>query len=53
MEGMTPEAVTVRITQYLEKQLRDDPGHWLWTYKRWKRRLPGFDPARYPYYADC
>jgi KDO2-lipid IV(A) lauroyltransferase len=53
MEGMTPEDVTIRITRYLENQLREDPGHWLWTYKRWKRRLPGCDPSRYPYYADC
>ena len=53
IEGMTPGEVTVMITNFLEKQLREDPGHWLWTYKRWKRRLPDFDPSRYPYYADC
>lgn len=51
--GMTPLDVTVLITNFLEKLLREDPGHWLWTYKRWKRRLPDFDPARYPFYADC
>ena len=53
MEGMTAEEVTARITGYLERKLREDPGHWLWTYKRWKRRLPEFDQSKYPYYADC
>lgn len=53
IEGMSAEEVTLLVTRYLENQLREDPGHWLWTYKRWKRRLPRFDASRYPYYADC
>lgn len=53
MEGMTPLEVTVKITHFLEKQLREAPGYWLWAYKRWKRRLPDFDQSRYPFYADC
>lgn len=52
-EGMTAEAVTARIAVCLERQIRQDPGRWLWTYKRWKRRLPEFEAGRYPYYADC
>ena len=53
IEGMSAEAVTVRITDALEQEIRRNPGYWLWTYKRWKRRLPGVDPSRYPFYADC
>ncbi|MEI6564222.1 MAG: lysophospholipid acyltransferase family protein [bacterium] len=53
IEGMTPDEVTARITASLEDEIRQNPGCWLWSYKRWKRRLPDFDPARYPYYADC
>lgn len=53
IEGMSPEELTAKITDALEAELRRNPGYWLWSYKRWKRRLPGVDPARYPYYADC
>lgn len=51
--GMTVEEVTARIAAVLEREIRQFPGQWLWTYKRWKRRLDGFNPARYPFYADC
>lgn len=50
--GMTAETLTRRLTELLEQEIRRDPGSWLWTYKRWKRRQAGIDPARYPYYAD-
>ncbi len=53
VEGMTTEELTAKITLALEEELRRNPGYWLWSYKRWKRRLPGVDPSRYPYYADC
>ena len=53
VEGMTPAQLTVRITGSLEREIRRNPGYWLWTYKRWKRRLPDFDASRYPFYADC
>jgi KDO2-lipid IV(A) lauroyltransferase len=53
IEGMSSEDVTAKITASLETEIRRNPGCWLWSYKRWKRRLPGVDPARYPYYADC
>jgi len=51
--GMSTKEVTIRITAMLEQEIRRDPGRWLWTYKRWKRRMPGFDVSRYPFYADC
>ena len=53
VEGQSPEALTVSITGCLEREIRRHPGYWLWSYKRWKRRLPGVDPSRYPFYADC
>lgn len=51
--GLTVEAVTARIAAVLECEIRRFPGQWLWTYKRWKRRQAGFNPACYPFYADC
>ena len=30
--------------------IRQDPDHWLWTYKRWKRR-PSPEKGRYPFYS--
>lgn len=30
--------------------IRNNPEHWLWTYKRWKRR-PTPEMGRYPYYS--
>lgn len=51
--GLSSEDVTARLTAYLEQEIRRNPGFWLWSYKRWKRRIPGFDLSRYPFYADC
>jgi len=51
--GQSAEEETVRITRCLEGEIRRHPGYWLWSYKRWKRRFPGVDPSRYPFYADC
>jgi len=53
IRDLSAEQVTARIAASLELQIRNEPAYWLWSYKRWKRRLPGFDPARYPFYADC
>ena len=53
LQGVSAEEVTARIATVIEDAIRKDPGQWLWSYKRWKRRLPGVDPSRYPYYADC
>ena len=53
MAGLSMEALTARISAAVEAEIRRDPAQWLWTYKRWKRRQPGFDASRYPFYADC
>lgn len=53
VEGLSTEALTALITSAIEREIRSDPGQWLWMYKRWKRRQPGVDPARYPFYANC
>ena len=45
------EQLTLRIAGVLEQAVRDQPGHWLWMYKRWKYVAPGFDRSRYPFYA--
>jgi Kdo2-lipid IVA lauroyltransferase/acyltransferase len=52
LRSLTPEQITQRIAEFLEAEIRSDPGQWLWMYKRWKRKQPGFDPAQYPFYAD-
>jgi KDO2-lipid IV(A) lauroyltransferase len=53
LQGLSAGEITARIARVLESEIRSDPGQWLWTYKRWKRRQPGVDAARYPFYADC
>lgn len=52
-KGLSAEVVTQRIASRIEEEIRRYPDQWLWMYKRWKRRLPGFDVRRYPFYADC
>jgi KDO2-lipid IV(A) lauroyltransferase len=52
LEGQSAEAITARIAAVLEAEIKADPAQWLWTYKRWKRRQPGVDVSRYPFYAD-
>jgi len=42
--------VTRRITEELERILRLQPEHWLWTYKRWKYVPSGEDPEKFPFY---
>jgi len=53
LRGREGAAVTAEIARRLEAEIRRYPEQWLWTYKRWKRRQPGSDPARYPFYADA
>jgi KDO2-lipid IV(A) lauroyltransferase len=50
--GMTGEALTKSIAGRVEDAIRQHPGNWLWMYKRWKHKLPGFPVERYPFYAD-
>ena len=53
IRGKTVAEITQLITTAIEQEIRRVPGQWLWMYKRWKRRMPGVDPSRYPFYADC
>lgn len=53
LKGRDPAAITAQIGALLEEEIRRDPAQWLWTYKRWKRRMPGVAQERYPFYADC
>jgi len=53
LAGLSVEAITQRIAGAIEGEIRSDPTQWLWMYKRWKRRQPGFEASRYPFYADC
>ena len=43
--------LTQRIAHGIETIIRNHPDHWLWTYKRWKIRPEGTDPAAYPFYT--
>lgn len=43
--------LTLRIAGHLEDAIREDPGSWLWMYKRWKHLPPGADRSAYPHYA--
>ncbi len=44
-------ALTARIAALMEDAVRRHPGHWLWTYKRWKHVPPGGRREEYPFYA--
>ena len=51
--GESAVAFTQRVAASVEEEIRQQPGEWLWMYKRWKRKAPGTPPERYPFYADC
>ena len=44
------QAASQQCLQFCESVIRDQPEHWLWSYKRWKVR-PGPEPGRYPAYS--
>ncbi len=52
---MEPEAaalaLTAHVTEILEQFLREQPRHWLWTYKRWKYVPANWEQGGYPFYA--
>ena len=43
-------AINQRCLDLCADLIRENPDHWLWTYKRWKRR-PSPDMGRYPFYS--
>ena len=49
--GGDEEAVTRTILAAIEAEVRQNPGCWLWMYKRWKMIPPGEAVDGYPYYA--
>lgn len=46
------QKLTEEITRATEDEIRRQPQHWLWMYKRWKKIKPGGDPAGYPFYSS-
>jgi KDO2-lipid IV(A) lauroyltransferase len=48
--GRDALAINQRCLDLCADMIRRDPHHWLWTYKRWKRR-PTPEVGRYPYYS--
>ena len=51
-ENMTIEEMTHRVTQELEKVIRDNPEHWLWSYKRWRFYRAEDSVDAFPFYAE-
>ena len=43
--------ITQMVANVFEDAIRQNPGNWLWMYKRWKLVPPGESADRYPYYA--
>ena len=43
-------AMSQRCLDCCAELIREAPEHWLWTYKRWKRR-PSPDVGKYPFYS--
>lgn len=44
-----PGEITEKHTSWLEKQIEETPQYWLWTHKRWKRKMKEGDEL----YKDC
>ena len=45
--------ITVHIGHMYERAIRKHPGHWLWSYKRWKHVPPEMSFDAYPFYAKA
>jgi lauroyl/myristoyl acyltransferase len=39
-----------RCLDEVARLIRENPEHWMWTYKRWKRR-PSAEVGRFPFYS--
>lgn len=48
----TTRVLTRQILSAIEREVSKHPEHWLWMYKRWKKRNRSVNQARYPFYAD-
>ena len=48
----TTHALTQQIVSAIEREVSKHPEHWLWMYKRWKKRNRSVNQERYPFYAD-
>ena len=46
----TTRLLTQQILSAIEREVRKNPEHWLWMYKRWKAAKPDDDRSRYPQY---
>ncbi len=44
------QQISRKALRFCEEIIRNDPRHWLWTYKRWKRR-PSAEQGGFPYYS--
>jgi KDO2-lipid IV(A) lauroyltransferase len=51
-EDVSVETVTLRVTQELEGVIRDNPEHWLWSYKRWRFYRAEDSVDAFPFYAE-
>jgi len=49
--GNKEGAITQAVAQTLEDAIRNNPGSWLWMYKRWKFVPPDWPREKYPFYA--
>jgi len=49
-ESPSTEEITARVTEELEVVIRENPNHWLWSYKRWCFYQESDDANQYPFY---
>ncbi len=50
---MAPGELTLKHTKMLEKEIKMEPGYWLWTHKRWKHKdKRGDKPLLFPGEAE-
>lgn len=47
----TVQELTQKILSAIEREIRSNPEHWLWTYKRWKTAPAGSESDRWPFYC--